>query len=424
MKSFITFVNRFMKTMINEKNKDAWCVNAFHALSGNNNGTTKICCMIRADTEKLALGTNTIEENFNQEHIVSVRDALEKGVRHSDCKWCWHEERSGRKSKRLRDNEKYLKVVKETGKEYEGLAKFELNLGNTCNLKCRTCAPHSSSTWMKEDYEVYSKPLYSSYKQYAEQMKKYSQTYDDDSPFWEDLEKNLPTVKQFDFYGGEPFMSNRMWSTLEKAVELGYAKDIELHYATNGTHWPEDKVQIFNEFKHLNLNFSIDGIGEQFEYMRFPAQWDDAQQKMEKARLFKQKHHDMHLSWCSTLSAINICHLPTMLDEFYRVYASDFGLYLNLVHGPIEFNLSTLHPKVRKYVLSVLETIPSEYSQVREHYLPGIINFINSEDNLDETTNSTRKFLEKIKKHDEYRNQSFEKTFGEYYDRIKGVFIL
>ena len=411
--------------MINEQNKNAWCVNAVHALSGNNNGTTKICCMIRADREHLSLGTSTIKDNFNQKHILSVRDALEKGIQHPDCQWCWHEERSGRKSKRLRDNEKYLDMVEKTGKEYKGLAKFELNLGNTCNLKCRTCAPHSSSTWMKEEYDLYKSEKYASYKLYADDMKKYSQTYDDDSPFWDDLAENLSTIKQFDFYGGEPFMSKRMWSTLEKAVELGYAKDIELHYATNGTQWPEDKIEIFKEFKHLNLNFSIDGIGKQFEYMRFPAQWDDAQRKMEKARIFKAQHHDMHLSWCSTLSTINICHLPELLDEFYKTYSSDFGLYLNLVHGPKEFNLSTLHPKVRQYVTEKLNTISKDYTQVWEHYLPGIFNFINSKDNLDTSPNPTHKLLSKLSKHDEYRNQHFEDTFGsEYYNRLKGVFIL
>jgi len=33
--------------MINENNKHSWCVNAEHAISGNNEGTTKICCMIK-----------------------------------------------------------------------------------------------------------------------------------------------------------------------------------------------------------------------------------------------------------------------------------------------------------------------------------------------------------------------------------------
>lgn len=410
--------------MINEDNKHSWCVNAYHALSGNNNGSTKICCMVRVDQERMQLGSTTIAENFNQSNILSVRDALQAGIQHKDCQWCWHEERSGRKSKRLRDNEKYLNHLRDGGDEYTGLAKFELNLGHTCNFKCRTCAPHSSSTWMKEYYDVYEKDTYTSFKQYANEMKKYSQSYDDDSPFWDDLLENLPTIRQFDFYGGEPFMSKRMWETLQVAVDQGYAKNIELHYATNGSHWPEDKIGIFNEFKHINLNFSIDGIGDKFEYMRYPGKWDLAQEIMEKAREFKKSHHDMHLSWCTTLSTINICHLPELLDEFYKVYASDYGIYLNLVHGPIEFNLSTTHPRVKPYILDKLGSIPKEYTQVWEQYLPGIINFINSKDHENDAPSHIRHFLNKIRTHDEYRDQCFEDTFGEYYNRLKGIFIL
>ena len=413
--------------MINENNKKAWCVNAEHAMSANNNGTTKICCMIDS-VESTAIGNDTIDDNFNQQQFVDVREALQDGIQHQACNRCWHEEEGGRKSKRLRDNEKYIRHVEDGGKPFNGLAKFELNLGNTCNLKCRTCAPHSSSTWMKEYYEVYEKEAYGTFKNYAKEMKKYHQAYDVDSTFWPELIEALPNIRQFDFYGGEPFMSEKMWKTLEIAVEQGYAKDIELHYAVNGTLWPEDKVEIFKEFKHLNLNFSIDGHGEVFEYMRFPGKWSVTQANMEKAREFKKSHHDMHLSWCTTLSSINICHLPSLLDEFYRVYDGDFGIYLNLVHAPTEFSLSTLYPTVRPYVLDQLNTIPKEYTQIWEQYLPGIINFINSDGRGSEIDNEIvsvyRQFLKKIKTHDKYRDQDFAATFGEYHKQLNRTFIL
>lgn len=396
--------------MINEQNKHSWCVNADHAMSANNNGTTKICCMIRNE-EVMGLTNNTIEENFNKPEFIKIREDLQAGIRHKDCSWCWQEEDSGRKSKRLRDNEKYLDWLSKGKDPFNGLAKFELNLGNTCNLKCRTCAPHSSSQWMKEQFDLVEKRKYGGdYKKYAQEMKKYHQTYDDDSPFWDDLVKNLPTIKQFDFYGGEPFMSQKMWRTLELAVDLGYAKDIELHYATNGTHWPEDKVEIFRHFRHLNLNFSIDGVGEHFEYLRFPATWKEAQENMEKARAFKRSHHDMQLSWCSTLSTMNIYNLSTLLDEFYKVYYPDFGIYLNLVHGPIYFNISKMPEDVKGMVIEKLETLSKDYSDIWHHYLPGIINFIKNGDYEEKVWNE---FKFKIKTHDIYRKQDFTSTFPE-----------
>lgn len=405
-----------MKIMINENNKNAWCVNAFHAMSANNNGTTKICCMIRND-EDMAIGSNTIEENFNKIEFVKIRESLQNGIRHEGCSRCWQEEDNGRKSKRLRDNEKYLGLIGKGSDQFTGLAKFELNLGNTCNLKCRTCAPHSSSQWMREYFDIYENKNYDyNYKTYSIAMRKYHQKFDDESPFWDDLENNLSTIRQFDFYGGEPFMSKKMWRILEATVEKGYAKDIELHYATNGTQWPEDKVELFKHFKHLNLNFSIDGVGKQFEYMRYPATWEEAQINMEKAREFKKTHHNMHLSWCTTLSTLNIYDLPVLIDEFYKNYSNDFGIYLNLVHGPIWYNISKIEPSVREKVVKKLNGISKRHDQLWSHYLRGIINFINNgmyEEHVWE------EFLRKTRVHDAYRRQNFKEVFPEYADVIK-----
>ena len=315
-------------TTITEQNKHTWCVNAEHSLTGGNSGTTKVCCMYKsAESSNITLRTHSIQDNYNQEEVLELRSALGNGVQHPNCTACWQEENSGRESKRIRDNKKYLKL----STPYEGLAKVELNLGNVCNIKCRTCNVYASSQWMREQFDLYEKDKYINFKEYADKHKVLHQTYDEDSPFWNDLIDNLSSIKQFDFYGGEPFMSNKMWHILDIAVEQGYAKDIELHYNTNGTLWPEDKVQLWKHFKEVNISFSIDGIGNQFEYMRHMAKWNMVKDNMAKARAIQQEFKNMNISWCVTLSNLNIYNLPEVLDEFYANY-SYFGLYLNLVH--------------------------------------------------------------------------------------------
>lgn len=404
--------------MINESNKHSWCVNAYHAMSANNNGTTKICCMIRnKEDPSLAskLGNKTIQENFNKEQFIEVRDALEKGQRHLDCKWCWEEEDSGRKSKRLRDNEKYLGHIAAGGKEFTGLAKFELNLGNTCNLKCRTCAPYSSSQWVKEQFDLYeSKNYKGNFKAFSDRMKAYHMTYDDDSSFWLDLVDNLDTIRQFDFYGGEPFMSNKMWRILEICIERDLAKNIELHYATNATHWPEEKIKMFKHFKHVNLSFSIDGVGEQFEYMRHPAKWHEAVENMNKAKMLQQEHHDIHISWCITISLLNIYNVPEILEEHKKNFHM-FGSYLNLVHWPAYFNLNIMPEPIKDKIISRLESIPKHHEGMWYHHIPGVINYIK---NGKHDINLWNQFLQKVKVHDDYRNQSFSKIFPEYSEII------
>jgi sulfatase maturation enzyme AslB (radical SAM superfamily) len=235
-------------------------------------------------------------------------------------------------------------------------------------------------------------------------------TYDEDSDFWPDLEENLHTIRQFDFYGGEPFMSKKMWRILEICVEKDYAKNIELHYATNATHWPDDKIEVFKHFKHVNLNFSIDGIGDQFTYMRYPGVWSEAVENMNKSKALRSQHHDIHISWCITISLLNIYSVPEILEE-HRTNFATFGSYLNLVHWPHYFNLNIMPDDVKAKVIERLESTPRHHENMWQHHIPGVINFIK---NGVYNEALWTEFKNKIKTHDEYRNQDFSKTFPEY----------
>lgn len=419
MESIIKFFNKGSSKPLpspmyeyNDQNKDTWCVNAEHAMSGNNTGSTKICCMYKNENLTHYLGDDLIADSFNQKAFQKARKELGTGIRHSHCSWCFEEEDAGRKSKRLRDNEKYLGSLRRGEIPYNGLAKVELNLGNTCNLKCRTCAPHSSSTWMQEYFDIYEKKSYGTFKSYAQEMKKYHQYYDEESPFWDDLESNLSTIRQFDFYGGEPFMSKKMWKVLEKAVEMGYSKQMEVHYATNGTHWPEENIQIFKHFKCVHLSFSIDGVDKSFEYMRFPAQWEDVKSNMRKAREFNRINSNLYLGWCITLGTANIYTLPEILKVHSEEF-KDFGPYLNLVHGPIWYNVNQLPENVKYQVIEKLETIDDKIADqhMLNYHIPGIINYIKQGKPNEE---NWKNFLYYTRVHDEYRKQNFAEVFPEY----------
>lgn len=400
--------------MINDSNKHSWCVNAFHGMSANNDGSTKMCCMIKTSYNNLDhrpiyfIGENSIQNNFNNILAKNIRNNLQNGIRDTACNLCWEEEDGGRKSKRIRDNERYLHEIKYQGmKEYQGLAKFELNLGNNCNIKCRTCHPSISSTWMREDYDInHSSTM--SYKDYSERMKKYHRCYDEDSSFWPDLKDNLSTIRQFDFYGGEPFLSKKMWEILQICVDKNYSSNIELHYNTNGTTWPKE-IALWENFRQINLSFSVDGIEEKFEYMRFPAKWNVIKNNMIKAQEYRDRIGNMQISWCITLSSINIYYLPEIVKEYYENF-NNFGIYLNLVHGPKHYNISYMPDKVKEEIKKRLDQLSLEYPDLSSQ-ISGIVGFML---NGKYDQNLWNDFHRYIKIHDEYRQQDFFTTFKEY----------
>jgi len=400
--------------MINENNKNSWCVNALHGMSGNNDGTTKLCCMYESPDaasshNQQVLGFDHIDEHFNKIEFVKVRQDLSNGIRHKNCNWCWQEEDAGRKSKRMRDNDKYQKYLVKN-EPYIGLAYVELNLGNNCNLACRTCGPQISSGWMKEDHETNNKHI--AYKVYAANLKRYHQSYSEESSFWEELKHKLPNIKQFDFYGGEPFMSKKMWDLLKTAQEMGVSKDIELHYNTNGTHFPLSAMQAWKDFKSINISFSIDGIADQFEYMRYPAKWSEVESNMDKFLKLGKEFGNINFSWCITLSTSNIYYVPEILDYYYNKYANQsVGMYLNLVHGPKHHNISILPLHIKKEIETKLLSVPKDRVAAWQH-IPGVIGFMN---NGEHNKHEFKNFLKTTKDSDIYRSQSFSDTFAEYW---------
>lgn len=404
--------------MINEQNKNSWCVNAFHALSGNNDGSTKLCCMYDDDIVETSvpdphyvLGVDSIDTHFKHPVFEIVRADLDAGVRHERCHRCWEEEDAGRKSKRMRDNEKYINRLDNSGTPYVGLSYFELNLGNTCNLSCRTCAPQISSGWMKESHEAIAVVQNISYKDYAQSLKKFHMSYDEDSKFWDDLKSQLANIKQFDFYGGEPFMSKKMWEVLKIAQEMGVSKDIELHYNTNGTHLPIEDMKAWKDFKSVNISFSIDGIGEQFEYMRYPAVWNEVDYNMRKFHEIANEYGNIDLSWCITLSVTNIYYTPEILDYYYDNYFDKgFGMYLNLVHGPTQHNIGILPDNIKEKVEEKLNAVPADRMTAWQH-IPGVINFMKQRP-YDHRW--FEEFLKVTESSDQYRDQNFKNTFKEY----------
>jgi hypothetical protein len=115
-----------VRKMLTDENKHTWCYDVNHALRFDNNGTTTACCMMR-NIERPSDKGKPIRDMFYKPELVEVRDALNSGVQHSACTLCWQEEAAGRKSKRLRDNEKYVTDVR-NGIVHEEITSLELNL--------------------------------------------------------------------------------------------------------------------------------------------------------------------------------------------------------------------------------------------------------------------------------------------------------
>jgi MoaA/NifB/PqqE/SkfB family radical SAM enzyme len=382
------------------ENKKLYCVNAFHNLSINSTGTVKHCCMINGQSKDRVVNI-PIKELWKDKWMEEVRESFRDGVRHEACSKCWNEEDAGRDSKRVRDNQKF------NFPDDGSIRTLELNMGNTCNIKCRTCHPYSSSQWVKEFYDTIpeseKKPTWT---QYLQKTKIYNDSWEQDSRLWADLETIGDKIVLVDFYGGEPWLIKQQWNFIRKCVSMGWAKNMSLHYNTNGTQWNEELISLFENFKFVDVGFSIDGVGDKFEFMRHPAKWNEVYGNMLKAKEWSKTRPNTLFGICHTISSLNVYYIPEFLEFFND---KDWHLYLNLVHYPDHFCAQVFPDAIKKIICDKLEATDKKYEQAWRQ-LPGIIQFVKDGKYNDY---NWKMFKQEVDIHDNYRKENYYETFKE-----------
>ena len=369
------------------------CINLEQGLRINTNGECTSCCLQTVNyknenNETLNIRKNTFDEIINSSSAKQIRENLKQGKRDINCRQCWSLEDAGLQSKRLLDNHH---------RAGEGLL-LDLCMGTTCNIKCRTCGPESSAQWNKEYWDINkSYNEISTYKDYKGFLKKFNDAFDEDSLVWQELENNKKDIRWIDMYGGEPMMMKKQWKFLEQLIEDDLAKNISLHYNTNGTIWDDEKYNILKEFKHISIDFSIDGIKDRYEFMRHPAVWEEVIQNMETIKNIK----DFKCQIAHTVSTLNVWYI----NEIY-MWFKGWDIYLNMVHGPPEYNISNIPEDIKKVI--------TEKIGIKEKYQP-VLDFMNSKI----SNFNFQSFIDKTKQHDNYRGENYNAVFPEFSDVLK-----
>ena len=399
-----TIVKTDKMAICNTESK-TFCILPWTSLQTDSNGDVKICCKSNHDLKtndgKKHLTETTLDELWNSDKLKEIRDSLNKGEYHPNCERCWKEESSGAESMRTIYNRSYMDWIKN---DLTNPQILDLKLGIKCNLACRICSIHSSDQWIEETLSFM--PLKEQQKT-KEYIKRIDKAYDKSNDIWKTIDKWLPNLKRLDFYGGEPWLIQEHWDTLSKMVELGYSKDCILHYTTNGTVFKSKQVDLLKQFKTVSIQLSIDGIGDRFEYQRYPAKWSVIENNIK--RFLQLREHGISISTCTTLSALNIWYLEELLDYFYQ---RDIKVFFNHLHQPYYFCLKNLPKEVKIQVKQRLENIDSKYNEKLDNItIDNMINFMGTQESEPEWYTG---FVRKIKQHDEYRNENFMEVCGEF----------
>jgi len=211
----------------------------------------------------------------------------------------------------------------------------------------------------------------------------------------------LPNIKYFEFTGGEPFLIEQHFELLRYAVEHDYAKNIEIHYNTNGTVFPE-QAELWANFKHVEIAFSIDNVGARFEYERYGADWDLVQENIAKFTAMRSKKISTQL--CTTMNIQNVYYLPELCD-WINMQLFDH-VYFNMLHDPWHMCISKMTVQAQELVVDRLTS--HEFTSKYKSEVLRIVQFIRNGEG-----NDGQEFLQKMQQTDKYREQSFLDTHKE-----------
>jgi MoaA/NifB/PqqE/SkfB family radical SAM enzyme len=375
-------------------------------------GTARPCCLAKDEItyyddlgieQKYNLNTHTLEEIYHSRYMQILRRDFLYGHKPATCKRCWDEEAAGRRSKRMNSRirlKEYYDNVDWNNLNPDQLWFIDLKLGNICNLKCRICGSWSSSKWAKEEID-YVSGLENRKEHLAYKFLQDGAWPRENPQFWDNLKILLPNIKYFEFTGGEPFLIEQHFELLRYAVEQDHAKNIEIHYNTNGTVFPE-QAELWANFKHVEIAFSIDNVGARFEYERYGADWNLVQENI--AKFTEMRNNKISTQLCATMNIQNVYYLPE-LCEWISTQTFDH-VYFNMLHDPWHMCISWMTPEAQALVIDRLES--HEFRPKHRAEIMRIVQFIKNGQGSD-----GEEFLRKMQTTDEYREQSFLDTHPE-----------
>jgi len=346
--------------------QDKFCVLPWISLEASPIGTVRPCCL--ADDEilddegnKFKLSTANFADIQNSNHMRGLRQQFLDGRQPQTCRRCWSEERAGRTSKRMHtlDRLKHMGIGSEFTADAKPLMFLDLKLGNICNLKCRICGAWSSSQFAAE--EIANTRPEQRKTSYAYQMLRAGAWPQENPQFWDQIDSVVNDIRYIEFTGGEPFMIVEHFQMLQGIIDRGIAHQVEIHYNTNGTHYPEQAEAIWQHFKCVEIAFSIDDVGERFEYQRTNAEWPRVCENLDRFRDLKEIHSNIQLQVCTTVNVFNVRYLGHVAAWLEKNCDSFSFVYWNMMHDPWHFSIACLPDTARQAITEYLDSVTTRY---------------------------------------------------------------
>ena len=292
------------------QHKKYFCYEIYKNISvwSSNNNVNYTPCSLFSGSIKTTDEVDLLTTWNSPEHI-ELKNNIDNNIPIKGCSVCYDMEENGLESRRMGASKLYTDYHHSADVNNTRPTGIDYSVGNLCNLKCMICNPGNSTSWISDYTKMYPHKSVDEFKFDKNENKILENT---------DM---LVDIKNVHFHGGgEPLLSNFHVSLLEKIKQVKGLSDVRVFYNTNGTQRVSDDIlKLWEECKLIEIYFSIDDVGERFNYQRTGAVWDTVTSNIQWYSKNMPHNHLFNIN--CVWSYLNLYYL----DELYEWYLDNFS---------------------------------------------------------------------------------------------------
>ena len=156
------------------------------------------------------------------------------------------------------------------------------------------------------------------------------------------------------------------------------------------------------EFRSVDIQFSIDGVGYANDYIRYGAEWDKI------APTYKQylNMEGVKTNLLCTVQVYNLHDIPNVI-QFWKDCGSNNNLIMNFVNWPREFKIDILPElyrlKVAQQIIKVTEGMTQQ--QLDTFRINALLNQLKQDTQMDTLDERRQRCVERTRAYDKLRKQ-------------------
>ena len=392
---------------------DNFCIAPFVNTRQNEEGSTSPCPFGAGGWRYTDLSK---VDRWNAPELNKLRLSFINGDFPDECHRCRDEEKGKKKSLRQlmptyfpNINSIYNEYIK-SGKWVNGPIAVTTKTSNICNLACRSCSGWDTSLLRTEGEhyaEKYNLGPEDEESNYAGMngIRRFIPRREKAHMEYSGFNKISKNIQKLEFFGGEPFLNKTHIDLLEYLVKTGQSKNCTLFYSTNCMQYPLQRLhKAWGSFKRIELGFSVDGLGDKFEYLRWPGKWDKVRNNIDQILNLPNKYPDTE--WFFQGATCFDLFTVFNISETYNWLHDRIGhVYVNTVNAPDVLNVVHAPTHLKEEVVKFHN---GKHTDITDYM------FINKGSSV-----TFKQFCIHAKRQDIYRNQDFATTFPRLYEAIK-----